>query len=334
MRTITAIIVTLLATLTLCAQKTTEHYHCIGFYNAENLFDTIHDAGRNDYEFLPKGTNRWNSEKYTNKIANIASVLSQLGRSQQPSGATIVGMCEIENSNVLDDLVKHPALARKGWKYLHAESEDTRGVDCALLYNPQFFTPKEKRLIAYGNGRKTRGFLVVSGTIANEQFHIIVNHWPSRYSKSPTREYAATRVRAIKDSIAKCHPTTKIIVMGDFNDNPDNISLRDSLRTHRNIAAVKSVSDLYNPFGEIYATNLCGTLKYKGRWQLYDQILVNGNLCGKRSKGVKYDKCEIHAPEHLMTTEGKYKGYPKRTQANGVWLNGYSDHLPVVIYLK
>lgn len=332
MRTITAIALTLLATLTLSAQKSTEKYHCIGFYNTENLFDTIHAEGHNDYEFLPKGVNRWNSEKYTNKIKNIASVLAELGTILQPQGATMVGVCEVENSAVLDDLVNSPALARKGWKYLHAESKDVRGIDCALLYNPKLFTPKEHKLIPYGNKRRTRGYLVVSGSIDEEQFHIIVNHWPSRNSKSPSREYAATQVRAIKDSIMQAHPMTKIIIMGDFNDNPKNISLKDSLRTRQYITDANKAGDLFNPFWDIHKQKKIGSLKYRDRWQLYDQIIINGNIC--RGKGLKYAKSEIYSPTHLINKSGRYKGYPKRTHANGEWLNGYSDHLPVLIYMK
>ena len=332
LRQATMILTLLIATL-LPAQNRKE-LHCIGFYNLENLFDTIHDAGKNDYEFLPKGANRWNSEKYTGKIENIAATLTALGTEQQPLGATIVGVCEVENSNVLNDLIKSPSIACKGWKYIHIESEDSRGIDCALLYDPTRFTPDEKELIPYGNNRKTRGFLTVSGTIAGEQLHIIVNHWPSRYSKSPSREAAATKIRAIKDSIIQRHPTTKVIIMGDFNDNPDNKSLKECLQAKQEITDIKTRNDLYNPYWNKLRKEKQGTIVYRDRWQLYDQIIVSGRLCDKKSKGLKYMKSEIHKQPHLINDKGRYKGQPKRTHAAGEWLNGYSDHLPVVIYLS
>lgn len=332
LRPATIILALFIATLTSAQNR--EELHCIGFYNLENFFDTIHDAGKNDYEFLPKGVNRWNSEKYTGKIKNIATTLASLGTEQQPHGATIVGVCEVENTNVLNDLIKSPSIARKGWKYIHIESEDSRGIDCALLYDPTRFTPDDKQLIPYGNNRKTRGFLTISGTIAGEQLHIIVNHWPSRYSKSPSREAAATKIRAIKDSIIQRHPTTKIIIMGDFNDNPDNKSLKENLQAKQEITDVKKKNDLYNPFWNKRKKEKLGTIVYRDHWQLYDQIIVSGRLCDKKIKGLKYIKSEIHRPPHLINDKGSHKGYPKRTHAGGEWLNGYSDHLPVVIYLS
>ncbi|MBE6304136.1 MAG: endonuclease/exonuclease/phosphatase family protein [Bacteroidales bacterium] len=331
----TLLILALFTTLAVYPQK--EKYCSIGFYNLENMFDTIHDEGKNDYEFLPKGVNEWNSKKYNYKINNIASILSQLGTELQPSGAAIVGICEVENKNVLNDLVKADGLTRKKWEYIHMESEDNRGIDCALLYDPKQFSPATRQLVPYrnsgGSRHRTRGFLVVGGTLAKEQLHIIVNHWPSRYSKSPSRERAATQIKALKDSIFKLHPDTKLIIMGDFNDNPDNISLKDSLRARRSLAEVNTAHDLYNPFWNILRKEKKGTIKYRDRWQLYDQIIVSGNLCDKKRKGLKYSKSEIFVRPYMMNAEGRYKDYPKRTHADGKWLNGYSDHLPVVIYL-
>lgn len=331
----TFIILALLTALAAYPQK--QKYYSIGFYNLENMFDTIHDEGKNDYEFLPKGTNEWNSKKYYCKINNIASVLARLGTEQVPAGAAFVGICEVENSNTLNDLIKAEELASKKWKYIHMESNDSRGIDCALLYDPKQFFPATRQLVPYknsgGSRHRTRGFLVVSGTLAKEQIHIIVNHWPSRYSKSPARERAATQVKALKDSIIRLHPDTKLIIMGDFNDNPDNTSLKDSLRAKRHITEAQTVHDLYNPYWNILRKEKKGSIKYRDRWQLYDQIIISGNLCDKKQKGVKYAKSEVHLRPHMMNNEGRYKDYPKRTHADGKWLNGYSDHLPVVIYL-
>ncbi len=325
----------LLTTIGIYPQKGKEY--CIGFYNLENLFDTIHDEGKNDYEFLPKGVNEWTTKKYNCKIENIATVLAELGTDVQSAGAALVGVCEVENSRVLNDLTKSEKLARKGWKYIHRESKDSRGIDCALLYNPKEFHPTATRLVPYknsdGSRHRTRGFLVVSGTLAKEHIHIIVNHWPSRYSKSPARERAASQVKALKDSIVALHPDTKLIIMGDFNDNPDNVSLKENLKAKREIAEVKKADELYNPFWDILRKEKRGSLKYRDKWQMYDQIIINGNMCGKQKHGLRYIKSEIHTRPYMMNASGKHKDYPKRTHAEGKWLKGYSDHLPVVIYL-
>ena len=329
------IIAAILCTISAYSQK--QKYYSIGFYNVENMFDTIHDEGKNDYEFLPKGTNKWNSKKYSNKIKNIASVLAQLGVELQPAGAAIVGLCEVENSNTLNDLTRSKELANKKWEYIHIESNDSRGIDCALLYDPKQFTPIARQLIPYknsgGSRHRTRGYLVVSGTLAKENIHIIVNHWPSRYSKSPSRERAATQIKTIKDSITRLHPETKLIIMGDFNDNPDNVSLKDSLAARRYISETKKAHDLYNPYWDILRKEKRGSIKYRDRWQLYDQIIISGNMCEKNSRGLKYAKSDIHKHPHMINSKGRYKDYPKRTIADDRWLNGYSDHLPVVIYL-
>ena len=121
--------------------------------------------------------------------------------------------------------------------------------------------------------------------------------------------------------------------MGDFNDNPDNISLKDSLKARRNIAETITTHDLFNPYWDILRKEKKGSIKYRDRWQLYDQIIISRNLCNPKSKGLKYSKSEIHVRPHMMNANGKHKDYPKRTHADGRWLNGYSDHLPVVIYL-
>ena len=160
-------------------QKKYEVYS-VGFYNLENLFDTIHDNGKNDYEFLPDGTNKWGTLKYTNKLKNMATVLKEMATDVSPVGMAAVGVSEIENSRVLADLVNHEILAPRGWDFVHIEGPDRRGVDCALLYNPKLFKPIKSKLAPYttvdnDTTYKTRGFLIVSGEMGGEVVHIIVN---------------------------------------------------------------------------------------------------------------------------------------------------------------
>lgn len=319
------------------AQKQYQVYS-VGFYNLENLFDTIHDSGKNDYEYLPNGTNKWGTMKYTNKLNNMATVLNEMSTDMLPMGMAAVGVSEIENYRVLDDLVKHPVLAHRGWKIIHIEGPDMRGVDCALLYNPKLFTPVASKLVPYttednDTTYKTRGFLTVSGDMAGERVHIIVNHWPSRYAASPARERAGVLVKAVKDSLMREMPNSKVIIMGDMNDDPDDKSMKTCLGAKRNAKDIKAATDLYNPWWNVLRNKGLGTLKYKGKWNLFDQIVISGNLVGKERETLKYYKPEIFTRSYMLQQEGKYKGSPKRTHASGVWLNGYSDHLPVIIYL-
>lgn len=323
---------------TASAQEKKYEVYSVGFYNLENLFDTIHDPGKNDYEFLPDGTNKWGTLKYTNKLKNMATVLNEMGTDVVPVGMAAVGVSEIENSRVLADLVKHEILAPRGWDFVHIEGPDKRGVDCALLYNPKLFKPIASKLAPYttednDTTYKTRGFLIVSGEMGGEVVHIIVNHWPSRYAKSPARERAGLLVRELKDSIMKAQPDTKVLIMGDMNDDPDNKSMKSCLGAVREKEDVKSPADLYNPWWNILRKKGHGTLKYKGKWNLFDQIVLTGNLLGNDRSTLKLYKTEIFSRNYMFQQEGRYKGNTLRTHAGGVWLNGYSDHLPVIVYL-
>ncbi len=318
-------------------QKRFELYG-VGFYNLENLFDTIHDEGKNDFEYLPDGTNKWGTMKYVNKVKNMSEVLSEMATDMLPVGMAAVGVSEIENSRVLQALVESDALAARGWKFIHVEGPDRRGVDCGLLYNPALYQPYAYQLAPYllENGSdeyKTRGFLIVSGLMSGEHVHMIVNHWPSRYAKSPARERAGVQVRALKDSLMKANPDSKVIIMGDMNDDPDDKSMKTCLGAMRDRKDLKEPSDLYNPWWKILREDGVGTLKYKGNWNLFDQVVFTANLVGKDRTTLKYYKPEIFSRNYMFQTDGKYKGSPKRTHAGGVWLNGYSDHLPVIIYL-
>ena len=158
--------------------------YSVAFYNMENLFDTIHDEGKNDYEYLPNGTNQWNTMKYKAKLKNMSEILSLLSTDKLPMGPAIIGVSEIENYRVLEDILKQPALADRGYRYVHYEGEDQRGVDCAFFYNPKLFELTNSKLVPYvyinDTVHKTRGFLIASGNIADEKMHFIVNHWPSR----------------------------------------------------------------------------------------------------------------------------------------------------------
>lgn len=205
---------------------------CIAFYNLENLFDTINDPAINDEEYLPDGPNKWNSLKYNSKLENMAYAISKIGLDVSPVGPVILGVAEIENRGVLEDLVKQPAIKDRNYQIVHYDSPDRRGVDVGLLYNPDYFTvtnTASHRLHVPENPElKTRDQLLVSGYVQGEKIHVIVNHWPSRYGgelySRPNRNAAAALTKSICDSIYRKEPKAKIIIMGDLNDDPSNES--------------------------------------------------------------------------------------------------------------
>jgi endonuclease/exonuclease/phosphatase len=337
-----AVIGVLLAFLPASAQKKYSVYG-VGFYNQENLFDTCHDEGKRDYDFLPTGSYKWNAMKYNHKLNNMSRALADMGTDVLPNiGCAIIGLAEVENSKALDDLIAQPALSARNYQYVHIEGPDRRGIDCALLYNPSLFSVKNTRLVPYVQKLKkdsafyTRGFLTVSGTLADENVAVIVCHLPSRFSESFYRELGAEQVKAIKDSLLNDDPNCKVFVMGDMNDDPIDKSMAGILKGKANIKDVNE-GDMYNPWYNILVKEGVGTLLYQGSWNLFDQILVTPNLLNKDDKkdfsSLKLWKNQIFKRDYLFQTEGKYKGSPKRTTAGGVWLDGYSDHLPVVIYL-
>ena len=336
----------------------------VAFYNLENLFDTLHDAGKNDYEYLPSGTNKWGKMKYEAKLHNMARVLSELCTDKLPQGPAVIGVSELENHLALEDLLHQPSLAGRGLKYVDVAGPDRRGVECAFIYNPRFFqmerymhvpyyyapsgrvddplvgfyTDEQGEVQAYTDLKGdtthiTRGFLVMQGLLAGERMFFIVNHWPSRAAGSEARERAGFQVRLLKDALMASHPEAKVMIMGDMNDDPADKSMTTALGCKHQTDKVKKATDLFNPWHETLYKRGQGTLLYQGKWNLFDQIVFSGNLLGTDRTSLKFYKHEIFMRDYLFQQEGKYKGSPLRTHAGGVWLNGYSDHLPTYVYL-
>ena len=336
----------------------------VAFYNLENLFDTLHDAGKNDYEYLPDGRNKWGKMKYEAKLHNMARVLSELCTDKLPQGPAVIGVSELENHLALEDLLHQPSLAGRGLKYVDVAGPDRRGVECAFIYNPRFFQMERYRHVPYyyaPSGKVddplvgfytdeqgevqaytdlkgdtthiTRGFLVMQGLLAGERMFFIVNHWPSRAAGSEARERAGYQVRMLKDALMASHPEAKVMIMGDMNDDPADKSMTTALGCKPQADKVKKATDLFNPWHETLYKRGQGTLLYQGKWNLFDQIVFSGNLLGTDRTSLKFYKHEIFMRDYLFQQEGKYKGSPLRTHAGGVWLNGYSDHLPTYVYL-
>ena len=322
--------------------------YAIGFYNLENLFDTEHDVvngeDKNDFEYLPDGANRWSELKYRHKLKNMSRVLSEMGTDRLPVGCAIIGVSEVENAHCLSDLVAQEPLAQRNFQFCHIEGPDRRGVDCGLLYNPRFFTPAKVWLKQYSQvddkgetvmESPTRGFLTVQGALAGDSVTVIVCHWPSRLrGGNRPRVWAGEQVRVLKDSIVAANPAMKVFVMGDMNDDPFDESMAKGLGARRKMEDVKP-TEMYNPWWQILLDGR-GTLKYDGRWNLFDQIAMSQNcITGVPTKDystLTFYKAEIFTRDYLFQDGGRYKGNPKRTHAGGVWLDGYSDHLPVVTY--
>ncbi len=317
----------------------------VGFYNLENLFDTINDPNIDDEEFLPEGKNRWNTEKYNTKLHNLAYAISTIGTDKSegqfytPDGIAVLGVSEMENRRVLEDLVAQPEIKDRNYQIVHYDSPDRRGVDVALLYNPKYFTVKNsKSYHLYVPDRPdfvTRDQLVVTGTFDDEEMSFIVMHWPSRYGGEkrslPGRLAAADLCRHIADSIINENPNAKIVMMGDFNDYPTNKSIIEGLRAKGSVKDLKE-GDFFNPMYDLHKKGI-GTNYYRDVKGVLDQTIITQSLLKTDFSTYQMLKPVVHAKSFLMQHEGRYNGYPWRTFGSGVWLGGYSDHFPVYIIL-
>ncbi|HBL71958.1 MAG TPA: endonuclease [Bacteroidales bacterium] len=313
--------------------------YSLGFYNLENLFDTIPSPGVNDVEFTPDGVKAWNGQKYWKKIGNMSYAISKLAREFCPEGPAILGVCEIENRTVLEDLAKAPLLRQANYQIVHYDSPELRGVDVALLYNPKLFTLTSSRPYRFTLPNrpdwKSRDQLLVSGLLAGEPIHVIVCHWPSRRNgekqSRPLRVEAAKLSKHIIDSLHKADPNAKIVLMGDLNDDPYNIPLKKTLNAKMKPEEVKP-QGLFNPMWRLLDKGI-GSLGYRGEWNLFDQIILSYAWLGNDRSTLKYWKPEVFNKDFLIQQEGTYKGYPWRTFSGNLFIEGYSDHFPTLVYV-
>ena len=352
--------------------------YAVAFYNQENLFDTIDDPLINDEDFLIGATYGWNGMKYRRKLRNMSTVLASIATDKGlKNGAAIIGLAEVENRAVVEDLVRSEALRDRGYRILHYDSPDARGIDCALLYNPRFFQLEDSLYVYYiypepgsddwlgfrqdpatheittrplfgDTSHKTRGFLVGIGTMANEKLAVIVNHWPSRGVESWARERAASQVKRLAEALQLRYPGIKIIIMGDLNDDPDSRSMAKAMDCKYVPHDVTSSGDIFNPWKHMLRKVGQGTLLYDGKWNLFDQIVMTGNMVDPKtplkkkkpkmnhldlSRGLTFYFSEVIIRDYMLTPSGRYKGSPLRTTSGGVWQDGFSDHFPTCIYL-
>lgn len=320
-------------------EKDTLTFRIMG-YNVENLFDTRHDSLKNDQEFLPDAVRRWNYSKYKKKLDDIARVIIAVGGWTPPA---LVALCEVENDSVLRDLTRYSALREADYRYLMTQSPDERGIDVALLYQRSLFKPIAHQSIPVPRLRKedrpTRDILHVSGLLLNKDtLDVFVAHFPSRSGgekeSEPYRMHAARIAKAAIDSLLQSRQHPQIILMGDFNDYPDNKSVRQALQAERPPVSPDSICTkrLYHLLaGKSADRKEYGSYKYRGEWGLLDHLIVSGSLLQKSSPLYTDEtKADVFRAPFLLTEDKKYGGKtPFRTYYGMKYQAGYSDHLPV-----
>jgi len=315
----------------------------IVFYNLENLFDIVDDTLKLDESSPIMSIKENRAAIYQLKLNNMAKVLSEIGVEEAKNSPVIIGVSEIENYGVLEDLVNTTYLKDRQYGIIHYDSPDSRGIDVGFLYQTNFFKPIYHEIFELrlwdddGYRIYTRDQLLISGYLGDELIHIIVNHWPSRLggeAKSRSkREKAAFLNTQIIAKIKETDPNPKIIIMGDLNDDPTNSSLKKILKTKGKKSDVED-GDIYNPMEDLFRRGQ-NTLAYRDNINLFDQIMFTSPLLTIKTDFSSYKmyKAGIFKPQYLTTQTGKYKGYPFRSWGNGGFTGGYSDHYPVYLYL-
>ena len=309
------------------------NYFTVAFYNLENLFDTFDDKHTHDDDFLPRSEKRWTEKRYRKKVRKLGYAISKIGSKTTRSHPSIIGLAEVENKLVIDDLLKSKFLKDKPYDYVHYDSPDERGIDVAMLYDTSVFEIVSSEVFPLdlfdedGTRDYTRDILMVKGKLNGEALYMIVNHWPSRRSgveeSEPTRILASSKVIEIMDIITSNDSNAKIVVMGDFNDGPYNKSIKQLVNSQ----------DLFNPMEKLKSYTR-GSLSHKQEWNLFDQILFTTNFFEYVKGKHSFSKADIFDKEFLRQYKGKYKGNPFRTFVGRKYKGGYSDHFPVYIHLK
>lgn len=342
----------LLSAFSAYSQTATRNY-VIGFYNLENLFDIYDDPAKNDAQFLPDGSNKWTAEKYAHKLKNMSHVIAEMAKSNG-RWHTILGISEIENRLVIEDLLSQPELEESNYQIVHYDGPDRRGVDVALLFNPRQFRLLESKSIPYTfftDGEieytltekeqdyfRTRDILMVRGLIDGEMFAFFVTHLPSRVGGKGGDLRSGGALIIYKESMKLMEkwPGIKIVVMGDMNDDPTDESMAYYLRGRESIGQTDSL-DFFNPYTSMLKDGF-GSLCYQGTWSIYDQELVNYNLAKAPEGTLKIQPIGkngyygyIFKRPFMTTQKGQYKGYPFRTFSGGAFIGGYSDHYPTFI---
>jgi hypothetical protein len=329
-----------LAATTVVAQ---DKPYMVAFWNFENLFDIYDDPETHDEEFTPEGVKKWNEVKYQKKLSNMERVIFDMAAINKDY-PVVIGVSEIENRSVLEDFVNQPKLKGAKYRICHFDSPDARGVDVAFLYRADVFklegSDNIKLNVPELPNFRTRDLVVMWGTIEGEPFYFLVSHWPSRLGGKEAsqfkRDACAKQIREIKDSLLQANPATKVVVMGDFNDDATDASLVKVMGAKGKLKELQT-GDFFNPYYQMLKAGL-GTLAYQDSWNLFDNICVTENLVNgtygklRLIKGKKFYG-NIFTRPYMLQQEGQYKGYPLRTFVTNNFQNGFSDHFPVYIYI-
>lgn len=327
------LIISILLSVSVLAQHSGKRV-AIAFYNCENFFDTEDNPMKDDDEFTPTGKFKYTYRIYKQKLHNIAKVVNDMGGNND---LAMVGLAEVENSRVLKDLVNEPQLVARKYKYVWYDGPDPRGINVALMYDPQRFrllSSKPVTINISGTGGKvvTRDALQATGVLGYDTVTVLVNHWPSRrggdMASAPKRIIAANVNKQVAEGLWGKNSNAKVIIMGDLNDNPDDESITKTLGA---VADKQRVAKrgFYNPYAAIYNSG-GGTEVYKKKWNLFDQIIVSGSLV--QCKNLCYENAEVFKPNYIVDTYKGHEGEPHRSFKGSYWINGFSDHFPVVVY--
>jgi len=309
--------------------------YTMAFYNIENLFDTENDHFTNDDDYLPHSRKRWTKTRYENKLRKIGAVISTIGDEDQKQAPSIVGLAEVENKGVLRDLLRHSNLASLDFDFIHFDSSDERGIDVALLYNKKHFNIQHSEPLSVylenGQGEQdfTRDILYAKGTFKEHAvLHLFINHWSSRREGAEATEHkrlaASTCLLNKLLAIRSEDPQANILVMGDFNDNPNNKSVRQ----------LESEGGLFNPFKTLWSPYERGSINHRFEWHLFDQLLFSRHMLHDQGAEMTFVNADIFDERFVTKYRGKFKGQPFRTYAGKKYLGGYSDHFPVYINFK
>lgn len=292
-------------------------------------------------DFTVNGPKNWDTKKYNQKLGNIARVISELGRQYTNDNPAVVGLLEVENRQVVQDIIKQPLLAKSNYGIVHYNSYDARGIDIALIYQKgrlkvsETYSKDVKIFNDEGRRSYTRGVLVVKGFLDGERVGIFLNHWPSRSGgEAATIARRAAAAKVLKEEMDKAraeYPEIKLFAMGDFNDDPVSPSLKKHLGAVGEPSQLSEKTPYYNLMHKLYKAGVA-SLAYRDAPNLFDQIIISKNLYStdKLTKTYSLYKAEIYAPSYLVNPSGQWKGYPLRSWDGDRFTNGFSDHFPAV----
>ncbi len=319
--------------LSLFKKEKGNQLYTIGFYNLENLFDVKDDPNTLDDDFTPDGYKKWSTRRYKKKLYKLAKTISKIGGEATINPVALIGIAEVENKEVIEDLIGGEALRDIDYGYVHYDSPDERGIDTALIYHKSCFEVLHSEpitLLVYekdGKRDTTRDILYVKGKLNKEEVHVFVNHWPSRRSGNAETSYkrieAAETLKGFMARIEASEENPNYIIMGDFNDGPESESIKTLMQSDR----------LYNPMEKLLTLER-GSANYKRSWMLFDQIMVSHNFFNYEKGTHSFAHANIFDDEFLTEFKGKHQGMPYRTYKGKKYIGGYSDHFPVYIQLK